>query len=1367
MTKAIFRHLLLLFLLVAGVPSVEADTAFTVTATQTLTQIGPRIMASAQTGAYRIRFNAYAKPGQLKVDQPPAAIDSLILERNPKAESDSAIQVEDVLLDIKRLQGTVVLRGLAFQLTNPNAVLLSGFEVGKPNRNLIIDSCFIFGDNNASAFLSWLGAQGSRVEIYRSYLVFREGTGTQSRVLIQTGNVFIANSLLNFQGHVNATLHDGGKFECQSTTINRTQFRLTPEVFQRSTYAFVQNAINHRPRQDALGGPTPYVLHATGFEPSLSVVQSNRMFAGWSFDHPINDAKLWNPALNQVKDTLGAKPSTEMWNWYAGDADSTFGYLAGLHKRKERYNVWPGETQRNLSFEFNPATVIFKPAPFPRQFHAVRVPSVTAPVATFPRLRIHTPGLGALRFGSFQVENLSLSTYARFGRPRLLSADSTLQFQPQRIGGPMDTATFPFPNDFKEARWFWFAFEGNTPRGDQVTPDAATSGLAAEDSLVYGKVDSAGNTAVTSVMIGTEKYPDTLRPLLRNLNVTSTAWLSGNMVIGAKATTVATPWWPEEVHWWRPSDGTLIRASRSASDKYHATLPAAQAFNMHLVERVRVRRGGTTVIPLTRDGEVRVTSVGGFQLKVDSNFIPNPLRFGQASLGYTLLATGRGENDLVTLRLKAGPDMEAFRAVGAGRDSAVSLGIVPGSDGFVEIPVAKPDSNARFFAGIRYNVIAGVTFQETLQGLTFSGLTSKASGLVRVRPFDSALLQHGTKFPDTLPATARNLGGKVISSRDLDLEARTFEVRMRVNPPGDRAQVEAFAWDGSRWRTLPGSGFRLPDTVNYVVAGLGGRDTAFVIMERLKSPDKYVDTNLVLDNRKITVHSAFTDTSYQPIKSLVLTIQSVDRFGAIDTVTIGPKKIGTTFEYDLAPFSGFIRYGIQYFTTEAGTESYGHLRLVDFPVANWDMKKLHIDREVEMENRFHLLGFPYQTHFGRNLQKVGDPAKNAIFAKSAWRIRYTDTVAAWDSVPALDAQALEPGEALLFSSTARYLQVPDTNAKFLPGKEQAISSATVGWKLMATPFPMTFDPAKVKSSLGALGPFRQLDTTPAPPPRGRDYVWNNAGLLLPFRGYAYYFRAGETLWFNPWEAVSQNTAKKPAAAPAERTLDVTFQSGPLTRSMSLRTGPGAFDIPHLPAPGSGFDMRVGGKSGYLWKKVETLRRIDEPLVFRAAEVTQGRLSVPRPEDAGEDWQVRLLDLSGGKVLDPASYPLAVSAGGGEYRLVAGDRAFVEERVKNFQAGIPVGLSLAQNHPNPFRGLTRVAVDWPAIGAGAVARKAILEIFDTRGRRVERRDLGPVRTGRQLITVDASRWEPGLYTYRLTVASGTSRVRLQKRMLVSP
>ena len=76
-------------------------------------------------------------------------------------------------------------------------------------------------------------------------------------------------------------------------------------------------------------------------------------------------------------------------------------------------------------------------------------------------------------------------------------------------------------------------------------------------------------------------------------------------------------------------------------------------------------------------------------------------------------------------------------------------------------------------------------------------------------------------------------------------------------------------------------------------------------------------------------------------------------------------------------------------------------------------------------------------------------------------------------------------------------------------------------------------------------------------------------------------------------------------------------------------------------------------------------------------------------------------------------------------------------------------------------------DWPALASAPTgSRKAWIEVFDARGKRVHRLDLGAVRVGRQIVAVDASAWEPGIYSYRLSVLSVGSRAHFQKRMLVT-
>ena len=49
--------------------------------------------------------------------------------------------------------------------------------------------------------------------------------------------------------------------------------------------------------------------------------------------------------------------------------------------------------------------------------------------------------------------------------------------------------------------------------------------------------------------------------------------------------------------------------------------------------------------------------------------------------------------------------------------------------------------------------------------------------------------------------------------------------------------------------------------------------------------------------------------------------------------------------------------------------------------------------------------------------------------------------------------------------------------------------------------------------------------------------------------------------------------------------------------------------------------------------------------------------------------------------------------------------------------------------------------------------------------MQRIDLGKAKAGRQWVNVDVTRWQPGIYSYRLTAVGSSGTIRLSKRMLV--
>ena len=193
--------------------------------------------------------------------------------------------------------------------------------------------------------------------------------------------------------------------------------------------------------------------------------------------------------------------------------------------------------------------------------------------------------------------------------------------------------------------------------------------------------------------------------------------------------------------------------------------------------------------------------------------------------------------------------------------------------------------------------------------------------------------------------------------------------------------------------------------------------------------------------------------------------------------------------------------------------------------------------------------------------------------------------------------------------------------------------------------------------------------------------------------------------------------------------------------MRLVSGPAARDVPFLPGPAGGLEMRVGGDGGYAWKRLDDLSAIDLPVRIDAPQAATARLAFDRNRaSAVSGWRALLIDLASGTVLDPPPRTWPFPPGPASTGLVAGSEGFVQERVSRFRAGLPADLILSQNAPNPVRGITRIALDWPAMSSAALSsgagRRSYLEVFDARGKRMQKLDLG-----RAWRAANGSPWTP--------------------------
>ncbi|MCP4573797.1 MAG: T9SS type A sorting domain-containing protein [bacterium] len=92
-------------------------------------------------------------------------------------------------------------------------------------------------------------------------------------------------------------------------------------------------------------------------------------------------------------------------------------------------------------------------------------------------------------------------------------------------------------------------------------------------------------------------------------------------------------------------------------------------------------------------------------------------------------------------------------------------------------------------------------------------------------------------------------------------------------------------------------------------------------------------------------------------------------------------------------------------------------------------------------------------------------------------------------------------------------------------------------------------------------------------------------------------------------------------------------------------------------------------------------------------------------------------------------------------------------IRDELAGVPMVLTLHQNHPNPFNPTTHIIFDVPQ------ARHTRLRIYDVRGRLVETLVDASLDVGRHDVRFDGTALASGIYIYRLESGTETLTRRL--------
>jgi hypothetical protein len=1332
-----------------------------------LAKFALELQNSGDRGPHSINFNYYGNVGTFKVDGPTDKVESLTFQRL-HSDSEAVIKVSTTFLDIKKMPGKVILKGLAFQLL-PNAVLIAGADGSKINGSLLIDSCFIFADTLDNTFLSWWGDNLGSVEIRNSYIVIGGSKTSAARMALTAGSVKLNNNLINFSGAVSAT---GVTKQAQflSNTVNRTQFELTGKLDagQYPSLEFTKNLFAHRGPKDAFGGPTVFVVNYGLFDIDRVFIGSNKMYNTWNgFDYPAN-AKFALGSNNSQIDTIPGKAANEKWNWYTESLDNNqTGLLSGAI-RLEKYNVLPPDSTFAWALPRGMLSVAFQPAPYPR---LIALDTFSTRLALPSDSAFHRrifPSAGYAHFGPFRIDRITLGATAEFGKPVLIAMDSTDTLRTQASAALVKANPSIYANGLGMARKFILVNAGNTPMGANIRP-GESSLVGANDKLQFSVVDSAGNSVVKAP--AAQDLPKDLRSLEASIQVQTTAVINSNIQVGTAAN--VTPYSPDKVFWlFRNPADTLVPAVKELTmpdaGKYTATARYSSAkgnIDAYLVEKLSIPAGGKS-IPVS-DGTVRVYSPQGFQLKVDSAYVPDSLVYGVRSKGYAFTWPFKSSTDSVILILTKKPEQELF--VKVGNSSPDTLKGRLDSAGNFKIVVAQVDTGKVFFAGVPYNVVKGSPYTKAFSdGVNLTDFISSTSGKLQ---YDSTLAPDIRESLNSVVKEFRYLGGRqmrAISVSSINPSA-PYGMSFVTRGPQNASKVEVYVHNGIAWSLTPLSGNYSGNTIGVQQVPINAR--AFAVVERLESADTYVESVPQVSGTTLTVAPRYLIDSLKHITHYCVELLSVNTAGIVDSQLCADKDkkeiaLPTTRTLENSAYQIRIRFYM-------GPDPIDGRNFEPLKDYGYNLEKIVAATEdvaVKKPKRWSIVGFPISGKLSEILekQKLEVALRDSSFDTTFVVRFHKDSLGAvrkgpFDSLKTWSTLQVTPGKAFLMASTHTFktvIRMTDTALKLEP----YTLTLDTGWNFISNPFPTTMLASKIRSSLNREGlVFYGLDVRELGSDR-RSYGWKAEAALRAFFGYAFYAQPNEKLIFNQLADTARSPAKIGASLASAPDLEARLESPWGASAMTFTSLPRRMSIPYLPSPVSGPQLRIGGGAGYMIKAVARADQIDEPMEIRSAAAGPVSFTMSRPFQAG--LIMRLIDLETGRVYDEAgARNLSVSEGSQRYQLLAGDAAFVESRTRAFLAAAPAEIGLSQNFPNPFRGRTNVELRWPAWEGGA--RTAVLQVMDMQGRLCERIDLGEIRVGRQVVTLDASEWQSGVYLYRLEVAAGDRRIHLQKRMLVTP
>jgi hypothetical protein len=1273
-----------------------------------LTTIANLIKTSPPGGSRHIRFQTYKDVGLFAVNG--LTVDSLILERD--SQSAEVLDVAGTFLDIKGASCPVVMRNLAFRITSATAILIDGIGASA-NKNLVVDSCIVFGDTIGTSFVSWSSKSGSlgKIELKRSIIFGLKGP--DARIDLTADTVNLTNNYFNFSGLIATT--SGSKLSFLNNTSNRAQFRFSGDG--TGTYDISNNYFANPPVTPKFNAPSKYVANIFGF-PITGSARGNKRFNTWTgFDN--SAAPIFGTSENTITNAFG--DSLAQWD-FREVGETTRGYQYPTSANFPSFSIYPPDSLYKTRIGLDSIILSVDAASIPRVISA-SIASIAYPPTLDSTRTFWSKDSSLTVSGPAVVKALTLPLGKGLGNPILFAqVGSAFPAGPAGKEGEL-----VFANGSPAAKTFIPTFGGqNTLKGAPTF----VIGLSTDTVLRFSSITRTGRTRLGALQApSARKRWRTFNQgnSLLGFRDSTNAEGSGQLKFGLGKGGFPSPLITDSLSWILPGD--TLRPVLDSAGKYWGDRPFAAVSQAILIERLTLGSGLDTM-PLAQ-GRLVFGGPSGIQLQADSSgsLSANQLAdMGFFSKPLSFRWMGRQAGDSLTLEWNKGLPRQKPFTLKDGKALAVTP--VREDSSLVAVRFGPGDTNQILFLARKFSIPAGMKTTIAIGSDTARDILSSKPGDLML---DTALPLAGLST-DSL----RILAKRKPSLDNLNLTG-TYTLVLKGLAPNRDENLRAYVLRGGKWDSVPSlrSGFfyrftAAKDDEGYLVAEiLRPLDTLPV--------DPASNPSVQVQGSKVVIKPVLTSSEGSRLKDYFVIVYSLDVNGRarLDTLMRPSGDSSVTIILD----------GSKYYSARIGYESFsGKVTWKQVPTIPQDARALLAAAAAAAR--------PYKAAVWElsSLPWEGTPGKDIYgqFEAAARKDVHVDEwTGTWTSVA--DEAPLRRGHGYLVGVPSEYKPAPPTSFSFAFAPESLTLAA--GWQLVASPYPFAYPEKDIEKDDQVLGYFYALSwegTGDSAKP-----VWTVADTLKPFYSYAVHAKSATSLRFNPGQLGSQAPAAKRASGHLPREIRVTDGRDDIKAQLFIRPETSPRPTPALPFFTSGFAGHWESTKGPATISNQGGRAFDAAMVLNAPADRTVSMAAPAGLALWDSRTKRLLSLSESPIiqLDQGENWFRVLEVGPE------DWAATEARLSLNEAS---RLELLPNYPNPFSGRTTLAFAIPTV-AGTLS-EIVLQITGLDGRiRMERRyrDIAP---GRYQVPVDAGTWPAGQYVVRADLRGQGRAHRFQRLIL---